>query len=103
MLPESMAPPLERYDEFKAFMAEHNIRLHRTYAPEWIDPETGEELGDFWQILMYRECPMRDGRIWHRDITVPDYVVTHDFIWQQQVDLFEMAWKYDLQEQDIDG
>jgi hypothetical protein len=93
MLPESMAPPLEHYDEFKAFMAERGIRVMREYIPPGEDEETGEVIGDFWTVVMSKEEQLPDGRIYAQCLDIGERSVASrwDAAWAQEAELLDVA------------
>jgi len=60
---------------------------------EWI-PES-------WQITLFREQPMEDGRIWVRCLETPDDVEERSELWCMELDLLDAAWRADVEEQGL--
>jgi hypothetical protein len=100
MLPESMAPPLANYDQFKTFMADRGIRAHREYVPEWEDPETKEVYEGHWTVVIGKEKPLPDGKIYMQFIDLGERMVLTDWpeAWSMEADLLEMALKRGVEE-----
>lgn len=95
MLPESMAPPLANYDEFKAFMEEKGLKARRMYEPSWEDPETGKIYEAYWQVYV-EKCERReDDKFYCYCLTVRDDEIARDWreAWQSSVNLVVMGWK----------
>ena len=107
MFLESEAPFLPGLAELREFMADKNIAVRREYMLPWEDPETGEELEGYWQVMMMRECKMKDGRIWMRMIHVSDHSVMKMMSFPElrdhELKLLEMAWERDMEKIECDG
>lgn len=113
MLPESMAPPLPHYEEFKAFMEERGIVVRRLYMPE-TPRQHGAEIreygnegvgfeGEFhpayWQVTICREERRGDGRVHAYYMVVPDEIVQRGWtdVWAHEAKLVDLGWKHYLE------
>jgi len=99
MLPESMAPELENYGEFKAYMEARAIIVRRDYQAEFEDPETGELFPPYWQVTIAREERQSDRRLHCYVMTVDDYSVERAYKpqWDSLITLLEAGWRQHLE------
>jgi hypothetical protein len=112
MLPESMAPPLEHLDAFRAFAEERGAKVRREYTPEYPrahgpevreypDEDATEEFyPSRWQVLLYREEKRSDGLIHAYCIEIPDRLLQGHWedAWEAELELLNMGWERHLEE-----
>jgi hypothetical protein len=115
MLPESEAPPLAHYEEFKALAEEFDVKVSRHYV--WPEPprrasaEYGDEdpkwSGDYWEVIIRLERIVPDdrnhGRIYMQMLRVPDRLIEQAWAgaWQVQFELLEAGLKRTLEEHGV--
>lgn len=95
MYPESQAPPLAKYEQFRKFMVGHGIVARRDYVPLWENPETGEISGGFWTVVIHKEEDLPDGRIYAQMIDISERPVMggDEYLWGHLAELIDLAMK----------
>jgi hypothetical protein len=104
MFPESSAPPLPGFDDFRLAASVRGIRAQREYTPRTVTGAMAKKVSDFehteeeqkagnWDIYLMKEEMRSDGK-WHVFcVLVPDRIVQQPSVWEVEFNLVEMGWE----------
>lgn len=102
MYPESMAPSLEGYEDFKRAAEERGLRVLRTYTPNTITDTMRRSVSDFegepepdgwWDVILVKEELREDGKLHSFFMTVSDRAMSVPTSWERHFELLELGWQ----------